>query len=88
MACHHIDWDGLQITVNTMRGQSNPTYHCLLCNTDFNPEQYSDVIKSIREKKKNNTLTFYRTPKGKTHTEEECVDKRKCDIHEEDQNGL
>jgi len=83
-SCHHIDWDGLQIKVITVNGYSNPSYQCLLCNKEFDPEQYKDVIKSIREKKKNNTLTFYRTPKGKTHTEEECVDKRKCDIHEED----
>ena len=83
-SCHHIDWDSLQIIVGTLRGQENPTYHCLLCDKDLSSEDYKDTIKRIKKHKEDNTLRFYRTPKGETHTEEECVDKRKCDIHEED----
>lgn len=83
-SCHHIDWDSLQIIVGTLRGQANPTYHCLLCDKDLSSKDYKDTIKQIKKHKEDNTLTFYRTPNGKTHTEEECVDKRKCDIHEED----
>ncbi len=81
MGCHHIDWDGLQIKVDTRNGQANPTYHCILCDTTFDPEQYSDIIKKIREKVKDHSLTYYRTPKGKDHTKEECVREDKCPIH-------
>lgn len=84
MVCHHIDWDGLQIKVATPNGQANPLYFCLLCNSDITSEQYKDIIKEINEKKKKNTLRFYRTPKGQDHVLEECVDKKKCPIHEED----
>lgn len=82
--CHHIDWDNLQIVVGTLRGQTNPTYHCLLCDKEVSPEDYKETLKQIKKHKEDNTLKFYRTPNGDVHTEEECVDKKKCDIHEED----
>lgn len=81
MVCHHIDWDGLQILIDAKNGHENLTYKCLLCDTIFNQEEYKDIIKAINEKKKDNTLRFYRTPKGQIHEEEECPDDKVCDIH-------
>lgn len=85
MECHHIDYNGLQIHIDVRNGRDKPIFTCILCDTVFDLEQYGKVIKSINERVKNHTLTPYRTPNGKTHTEEDCVDKRKCDIHEEDE---
>ncbi len=84
MQCHHIDYSGLQIHIDVRNGRDKPIFTCILCDTVFDEKQYGKVIKAINERIKNNTLTSYRTPNGKTHTEEDCVDKRKCDIHHED----
>lgn len=86
MNCHHIDWAGLQILVNTDNGQDKPTYKCLLCEKVMQPDEYKEVIETIKEKTEDDTLKFWRTPKGKEHTLEDCVDTEKCFIHEgEDQ---
>jgi hypothetical protein len=82
MTCHHIDWSGLQIKVDTRNGQRSPTYECLLCNVVMNPDEYKDVIRTIKEKKEEDTLKFWRTPKGKEHTLEECVKPEDCFVHE------
>lgn len=85
MVCHHIDWDGLQIVIDAREGHEHLTYTCFLCDMKFTPEEYKDIIKAIKEKKKDNTLKFYRTPKGQTHIEEECPDNKECPIHSEKQ---
>ncbi len=82
LTCHHIDWSGLQVKVDVRNGQRNPTYECLLCNVIMNEEEYKEVIKTIREKKEDDTLKFWRTPKGKEHILEECVKPEDCFVHE------
>ncbi len=81
MTCHHIDWDGLQIKVATPNGQANPIYFCILCDRELPAEEYKETIKTINKHKKNNTLRFYRTPKGKDHPISECVNEKLCPIH-------
>ena len=82
MTCHHIDWSGLQILIDATKGGGELTYKCLLCETDFVEEEYKDLIKTIREKKEDDTLKFWRTPKGREHELAECVDTDHCPIHE------
>lgn len=83
-SCHHIDYGGLQINIDVRNGRDKPIYTCLLCEKTFDEKQYGDVMKEIKKHKEDHTLTFYRTPNGKTHTEEDCVDKKRCDIHDEE----
>jgi hypothetical protein len=81
MTCHHIDWSGLQIVVRTVNGPTNPTYTCLLCQTVLDGDSYRELIDTIKEKKKNDTLKFWRTPKGEEHVREDCPDEERCDLH-------
>lgn len=83
-SCHHIDYGGLQINIDVRNGRESPVYTCILCEKIFDEKQYTEVIKEIKKQRENHTLTFYKTPNGKTHTEEDCVDKKRCNIHEED----
>lgn len=83
-SCHHIDYGGLQINIDVRAGTEHAVYTCILCEKIFDEKQYKDVIKEINKQRENNTLTFYKTPNGKTHTEEDCVDKKRCNIHEEE----
>ncbi len=86
MTCHHIDWGGLQIKVDVSNGQLDPTYTCILCEKEMKEPEYKDLIKILREKKEDNTLRFWRTPKGKEHILEECVEPKQCFVHEGEEN--
>lgn len=81
MTCHHIDWSGLQIKVSTTRGQLDPDYFCILCQQNISPKDYKHALEEIKKHVKDNTLRFFRTPKGKTHDIGECVEEKKCPIH-------
>ena len=83
-SCHHIDYSNLQINVDVRNGRENPIYTCLLCEKTFDEKQYRELLKEINKHVEDHTLTFWKTPNGKTHTEEACADKKRCPIHEED----
>ena len=79
--CHHIDWAGLQILIDASKGERNLSYKCLLCEKIFDQEEYSELIKELRQKKEDHKLDTWRTPKGETHTEEDCPNTKECEIH-------
>lgn len=82
--CHHIDWSGLQMVVKTPNGPLEPTFTCFLCDVVLDKDEYKELVDVIKQKKKDNVLDFWRTPKGKEHTLEDCPDEKKCDIHGDD----
>jgi len=69
--CHHIDFDNLQIVVNNRRGQEQSTYRCLLCEKEFNENEYKEMIKELRKKNKDHKLDEWRTPNGNLQVNED-----------------
>jgi hypothetical protein len=67
--CHHIDWDGLQILFHAKKDP--PIYECLICKEILTPEEYVELIEIIREKKKDDSLNEWRTPRGEPLSEED-----------------
>ncbi len=84
MECHHIDYSEMQIHVDVRKGREKAIFTCILCDSVFDEKQYKEVLKEIKKHMDDHTISFYKTPNGKTHTEEDCADKRRCPIHEVD----
>ncbi len=83
--CHHIDYGSLRIYMDTREGRDNIKFRCRLCEAVLNEEEYHKLIRTIREKREDGTLTFWKTPNGGTHTAKQCPNMKKCDIHSEDE---
>ena len=67
--CHHLDWDNLQILVDSRREPH--TYKCILCTKEFNEKEYKEIIRELAKKVKDHTLDEWRTPNGDLQKVEE-----------------
>ena len=69
--CHHLDWDNLQIVVDSRRGQDASTYRCILCDKKFDEKEYKEMIKELKQKMKDHKFDEWRTPNGNLQKVEE-----------------